>query len=247
MEEGEFTINKYAINAKIKSPTVIMASANPVGSTWSSNSKNYDNEKINMNDIPLLQPVKDRFDLKFILKDLQSEQELREYANEKTKLLAKKIPDYYQYLRKYIQYAKQLNPVITEEARLMLNEYYVNLTFSLSKSNPTFGSKRILETLIRIAKSISKLKLNNEIDKADAKDAMEFYNMVIYQYLESTVLIPDDPKSIAISEFIAILKNSTFAYSIDHLADAACKKNEYVKSYLLGGSTVKVKILVPNF
>jgi replicative DNA helicase Mcm len=234
MEEGEFTINKYAINAKIKSPTVIIASSNPVGSTWSSDSKNHDNEKINMNDIPLLQPVKDRFDLKFILKDLQSEQELREYANEKTNLLVKKIPDYYPYLRKYIQYAKQLNPILIEEARLMINEYYVNLTFSLSKSNPTFGSKRILETLIRIARSISKLKLKKEIDKADAKDAMEFYNIVIYQYLESTVLIPDDPKSIAISEFTKILKESHYAFSLEELGKIACEKNEYVKSYLLG-------------
>ena len=30
MEEGEFTINKYGINSKIKSPTVIVASANPL-------------------------------------------------------------------------------------------------------------------------------------------------------------------------------------------------------------------------
>ena len=37
MEEGEFTINKYGINAKIKSPTVIIASANPYNS-----SNNYD-------------------------------------------------------------------------------------------------------------------------------------------------------------------------------------------------------------
>jgi replicative DNA helicase Mcm len=243
MEEGEFTINKYGINAKIKSPTVIIASANPVGSTWSPNAKNYDNEKINMNDIPLLQPVKDRFDLKFILKDLESEQELQNYANEKTKQYKEKIPDYYQYLRRYIQYVKQLNPILTEEARLMLKEYYVNLTISLSKSNPTFGSKRILETLIRIAKSISKLKLKSEIDKMDAKEAMEFYNAVIYQYLDSTVLIPDDPKSIAISEFTKILKESHFAHSLEELAKIACKKNEYVKSYLLGNVNNKTNNL----
>ena len=30
MEEGEFTINKHGINAKIKSPTVIIASCNPI-------------------------------------------------------------------------------------------------------------------------------------------------------------------------------------------------------------------------
>jgi replicative DNA helicase Mcm len=234
MEEGEFTINKHGINAKIKSPTVIIASANPIGSTWSSNSKNYDNEKINMNDIPLLQPVRDRFDLKFILKDLESEQELREYADEKTKHYKEKVADYYPYLRKYIQYARKINPVLTEEARIMLKEYYINLTISLSQSNPTFGSKRILETLVRTAKSISKLKLTTEIDKGDAKDAMEFYNAAIYQYLESTVSIPADPKDIAVVEFTNILKESHFAFSLEGLAKEACEKDQYVKSYLLG-------------
>ena len=234
MEEGEFTINKHGINAKIKSPTVIIASANPVGSTWS-NPKNDINDKIDINEIPLVQPVIDRFDLKFVLRDSKDEQELRDYADAKTKLLTEKIPDYNPYLRKYIAYAKQLNPTLTEESRLLLGEYYVNLSISLSKSNPNFGSKRILETLIRIAKSISKLKLKAVVDMEDAKEALEFYNAVIYQYLESTVLIPDDPKNITISVFMDILKNSAFAYSLEELAKTACEKNEYVKSYLLGG------------
>jgi replicative DNA helicase Mcm len=233
MEEGEFTINKYGINSKIKSPTVIIASANPAGSTWT-NAKDDNNEKINMNEIPLLQPIKDRFDLKFILKDSSDEQEIRQYADEKSRLLTKKIPDYYQYLRKYIQYTKQINPILTEEARLILNEYYVNLTLSLKKSNPSLVSKRIHETLIRIAKSISKLKLKENIDVDDAKEALEFYNAVIYQYLDSTVLIPNDPKDIAIFEFTNILKNSVFAYSLEELATRACQNNKYVGAYLLG-------------
>ena len=39
MEEGEFTINKYGINARIRSPTVIIASANPVNSCWKDNDR----------------------------------------------------------------------------------------------------------------------------------------------------------------------------------------------------------------
>jgi DNA replicative helicase MCM subunit Mcm2 (Cdc46/Mcm family) len=40
MEEGEFTINKYGINARIRSPTVIIASANPVKSSWDDDNGN---------------------------------------------------------------------------------------------------------------------------------------------------------------------------------------------------------------
>ncbi len=47
MEEGEFTINKYGINALIKSPTTIVGSANPINnSTW------MDDDKIDLNEIP---------------------------------------------------------------------------------------------------------------------------------------------------------------------------------------------------
>ena len=55
------------------------------------------------------------------------------------------------------------------------------------------------------------------VDIEDAKEALEFYNAVIYQYLDSTVLIPGDPKNIAISVFADILKNSAFAYSLEEL------------------------------
>ncbi len=62
MEEGEFTINKYGINAKITSPTVIIASVNPYGSTG--DNIRFDNqERINLDQIPLIKPVIDRFDL----------------------------------------------------------------------------------------------------------------------------------------------------------------------------------------
>ena len=73
------------------------------------------------------------------------------------------------------------------------------------------------------------------VDIEDAKEALEFYSAVIYQYLDSTVLIPDDPKNIVISVFMDMLKNSAFAYTIEELAKTACEKNEYVKSFLLGG------------
>lgn len=46
MEEGQFTINKHGINARIKTPTTIIASANPINGNWK-----YD-EKVDLNEIP---------------------------------------------------------------------------------------------------------------------------------------------------------------------------------------------------
>ena len=227
MEEGEFTINKYGINAKIRSPTVIVASANPINST------NGMDDKIDMNQIPLINPIKDRFDLVFVLKDSTDEEELRAYAHKKTRLLTEKIPDYYPYLKKHIAYAKQFKPVLNDESRAAINEYYVKLANSSINCN-----KRTLETLIRIAKSISKLKLKSITDLDDAREALEFYNAVICHYTQFTVSIPGDPKNITISVLTDILKHSSAAYSLEELAKTACEKNQYVKSYLLGREAI---------
>ena len=68
MEEGEFTINKYGINSKIKSPTVIVASANPINSAT-----NDSGDKLDINQIPLINAVIDRFDLVYVVKDPEDE------------------------------------------------------------------------------------------------------------------------------------------------------------------------------
>jgi replicative DNA helicase Mcm len=230
MEEGEFTINKYGINSKITSPTVIIASANPI------NSSNDINDKIDINQIPLIKPVIDRFDLVFVLRDSQDEDELREYAEHKIEKLSKKNPNYYSYLKKHIAFAKQFKPELSVEAWSLIKEYYVKLCtkHNILSSSMKFKSRRTFDTLIRIAKSVSKLKLKNVVDAEDAREALEFFNAVIYQYTKSTVFIPEDPKYVTISVFTEILKASPTAYSLEELTKKACEKNEFVKLYLWG-------------
>lgn len=125
MEEGMFTINKYGINATINSPTVIIASANPAGSTFHYSNDEIEDEKINISQIPLIAPVIDRFDLVYTIKDLKNEKEIRQYANRKIETRKNKVPDYYQYLKKHIAFAKQFDPQLTDEAGTLISEYYV--------------------------------------------------------------------------------------------------------------------------
>ena len=82
MEEGEFSINKYGMNAHIRSPTVIIGSANPTGSKWSNINSD---GRINMDDIPAIKPLLDRFDYVFIIKTSRDEQAIRNYANVRSK------------------------------------------------------------------------------------------------------------------------------------------------------------------
>ena len=151
--------------------------------------------------------------------------------------LSTRNPNYYSYLKKHIAYAKQFRPELSFEAQNLIKEYYVNLgksSSNLFSSSIKFKSRRTFDTLVRIAKSVSKLKLKNIVDAEDARESLEFFNAVIYQYTESTVFIPDDPKHIAISVFTDILKTTSIGYSLEELTKKACEKSEYVKSYLLG-------------
>ena len=118
------------------SPTAIIASANPINGEWS------DPEKIDLDEIPAMKPLIDRFDLIFVTRNIRNEQVLRDYASKKLDLYARKvIPDYILYLQKYIEYSKRFNPVLSKEAEHMLKEYYVGVAlrccFALDETTVT--------------------------------------------------------------------------------------------------------------
>ncbi len=257
MEEGSFTINKHGINARVSSSTVIIASSNPMGSTWKKPYNKYDDpdyegnhgnftnhngsydDKIDLSNIPVLTPILDRFDIVLVIRTTNSEKIHRDYADIKTNQVSDPmiIPNYLTYLKKHLQYSKKINPVLTEEAKTIIKEFYVKL----ATSNTFYygSSKRALEKLIRIAKSISKLKLKNRVEAEDATEALEFFNAVIYQYVSSVISIPKNPKERTIELFTEILKKSSFSFSLEALAEEACKRDEYVAYYLLGSSDYK--------
>jgi MoxR-like ATPase len=221
MEEGEFTINKYGINARIRAPTAIIASANPLNnSSW------IHDDKIDLDEIPAIKPLIDRFDLMFVFRTLRDATTIREYAERKSDLEDRLIPDYYTYLKKHIIYAKQLipNPKLSDEAKSMLNDYWINLA-------ENFGSPRILETLFRLAKSRARLKLKQVVDAEDARETMQFYNIILQQH-QQVVSIPDSPRDVTYNECVSILKESKLAITLDELVKSACQRNEQVKRYL---------------
>jgi replicative DNA helicase Mcm len=222
MEEGEYTINKHGINARIKAPTTIIASANPVN-----NSTFLSDDKIDLDEIPAIKPLIDRFDLLFVFRTPRNIEDIRKYAYKKSELDSKIIPDYYSFLRKYILYSKRFNPILNDEARAMLTEYWVDLA-------GRFGSPRILETLFRLAKAVTRLKLKKVVDAEDARFTMQFYNIVLEQH-KQVVNIPDNPRDITYNECLNILRESSnfpLSFSFEELIAAACQRNEHVRRYI---------------
>jgi replicative DNA helicase Mcm len=223
MEEGEFTINKHGINARIKASTTIFASANPRQQSLSTES-----ETINLDNIPAINPLIDRFDLIFVFSTFNDSDELREYINIKSEREDKKQPDYSNYIKKHISYSKRFNPIFTDESKSILNEYY----FDISKMRSPFITPRRRESLYRLARAIARIKLKDVVDVNDAKEAVEFFNIMISKFLRA-VKIPENPRDLAVKICIEILKNhKSSGISLQELIKKAKQENQQIRDYL---------------
>ena len=200
MEEEDFTKTAYGFHTKIQSPTTIIASTNPIN-----NSKWKNSEKIDLNEFPVLGPIFDRFDLKFVFRTKKVPTEIKEFGKKYSQILAKKaegqLPDYTPFLVKYIEYARQLKPVLNEEAITMLEEFYINIKIK------GFGSERVLPTLHKLIKAVARLKLKTIADEEDAKEVMEFYNVMLVDFQKS-VVVSQSPRDLAYNECLLLLERS---------------------------------------
>ena len=232
-QEQEFTTNKFGQNFHVDAPTVIIGSANPVGGTWKSGYDYEDGDKVDLDKIPMIKPLIDRFDLIFTFKDNRDEDILAEYAFKKSEMEDKRTPDYTAYISKHIMYAKQRyhKPKFSGEAKSMLNQYYVKIRVN-------FGSPRIRETIYRIAQNIARLKLKDIVDAIDANETMRFYN-VILQQMDMIVALPSNPRDITYEECLKLLKESTFPISYEEVVRVVCEKNALVTRYI--GKSLKLE------
>ncbi|MGA9934808.1 MAG: AAA family ATPase [Nitrososphaeraceae archaeon] len=221
MEEGAFSINKYGMNARIRSPTVIIASANPTTQKWTNTN---DDGKISLDDIPAVKPMIDRFDYVLIFITIRDPTEIREYAYKKSKLESSIIPNYNEFLIKYLKYAKRFEPKISDEAEVILNEYYISIA-------KMAGSARIRDTVYRTAKMISRLNLREIVSREDAIEACKFYNVILGGY-DQIRIIPANPRDHAYNEFLYLLEAEQKPIPFEDLIKKACDKDEYIKTYI---------------
>jgi DNA replicative helicase MCM subunit Mcm2 (Cdc46/Mcm family) len=97
-------------------------------------------------------------------------------------------------------FARTFDPIITEEAKAMLSEYW----FKMAK-NGIRGLPRKLDTLERIVIAVTKLKLKGFADVEEAREAMEFYNVILLNY-QQTVPISRYPRDIIYEEVCKVVE-----------------------------------------
>ncbi|XRO77328.1 ATP-binding protein [Methanocaldococcus sp. 10A] len=187
MEQQRVDVSKAGIKASLPARCAILAACNP---KWGRFNKDLTvAEQIN---IPA--PLLSRFDLIFPLMDIpektkddaiyrHSIRKKREFLkNKEDKLIINGVEITDDFILKYIHYARQLKPVISEEAEDVLTKYYVELRVTAYEKCGTVPiTMRQGEALQRIAEAIAKAKLKEQVDAEDAKEAIEIMDYCLKQ------------------------------------------------------------------
>lgn len=175
MEQHIVKIDKAGVHAMLPARAAILAAANPTLGRYDRNKTVSEN----LSTLPI--PIISRFDLIFILKDEPDTKEdvaLSEHIlemNDKSKesIIAREL------LRKYIAYARRLNPKMSREAKRYLRDYYNKMRALSKKSDgqtPIAITVRQLESLIRMTEAHARITLKTKTDEKDAIAAIEIMN-----------------------------------------------------------------------
>jgi replicative DNA helicase Mcm len=176
MEQHTVSVAKGGIVATLNARTAILAAANP-------SLGRYDAYKTVAENINLPVTILSRFDLIFVLKDVP-EKDMDEKMSAHILELHKKgtvsleTPIASDMLRKYISYAKNIKPVLTDQAMQRLKEFYLEMRAVTEKieGSPIAITARQLESLVRLAEARARVALRKKVTVEDAEAAVVIMN-----------------------------------------------------------------------
>ncbi|MEM2093936.1 MAG: minichromosome maintenance protein MCM [Candidatus Bathyarchaeia archaeon] len=170
MEQQTVSVAKGGIVATLNARASILAAANPALGR-------YDPYRSITENINLPTTILSRFDLIFVIKDepiTDVDKKMAEHilTLHKTRSAPSEPPIPLPLLRKYIAYAKQIDPVITDEAARRLQDFYLQMRTSESRESPIAITARQLESLVRLAEARARAACRREVTVEDAQAAI---------------------------------------------------------------------------
>lgn len=171
MEQHTVSVAKGGIVATLNARTAILAAANP-------SLGRYEPHRNVAENISLPVTILSRFDLIFVLRDIPNKEidskmseHILEIHRKGTPPTETPIPP--DLLRKYISYAKTIEPALTPEALQRLKDFYLAMrSASETEGSPVAITARQLESLVRIAEARARSALKNEVAVEDAEAAI---------------------------------------------------------------------------
>jgi len=168
MEQQTVSVAKGGIVATLNARASVLAAANPALGR-------YDPYRNISENISLPVTILSRFDLIFVMRDvpeaeLDSRMSEHILALHKMKTTPEEAPLPPELLRKYISYAKRIQPVLSDDAVKELREFYLRMrSISGSAESPVAITPRQLESLIRLSESRARSFLRDKVTVEDAR------------------------------------------------------------------------------
>jgi len=181
MEQQTVSVAKAGIVCSLNARTAILATANPKESS-------YDPKKSVVDNINMPANLMSRFDFIWLMLDKRNkdmDRRLAEHlvsmyseAGVRKKEEAQVEPDLF---RRYVAFAKKwVHPKINDAAAASLIKNYSELRNQGASAEVITATPRILETLIRIAESLAKLELRDEVTVDDVSEAVRLLKAATY-------------------------------------------------------------------
>ena len=178
LEQQTVSIAKAGIMATLNTRCSVLAAANPKFGR-------FDRYKTVADQIDLPAPILSRFDLTFVIEDKPNFENDRKLAQHILNTHKDRTINYEiepELLRKYIGYARKLNPTLTDEATKVLEEFYVEIRGGgVDEDAPVPITARQLEAIIRLAEASAKLQLKDKVGADDALRAIRLQQECLRQ------------------------------------------------------------------
>ena len=176
LEQHTVSVAKGGIVATLNARTAVLAAANPQFGRYNPYRTIADN-------INLPVTLLSRFDLYFIMKDTPDPDADGRMSDHiltvhHTKRAPIETPLSSDMLRKYIAYAKRIEPILTDEAAAAIREYYLRMrAMSGSAESPVPITPRQLEALVRLAEARARQFLRDRVSVEDTQAIIRLFSI----------------------------------------------------------------------
>lgn len=186
MSEQEISLSKAGLNPTLPAKTTILAAANP-------RDGRFDPYEPTATQVDLDPALFSRFDLVFTMADTPDEQQDREISQHMNHVqkIGQQIehddftPDLEdeevnpeiepEVMRAYIAHARDIVPVLTDEAAERIEDEYVKLRTANDDDGPIPTTARMNDALVRLAEASARIRLDDRIMVEDAEAAIAIH------------------------------------------------------------------------
>ena len=239
MNKGYCDFNKLGIRKRIFAKTNVIVGANPTTINWQHP------DRIDKSELPVKLTLIDRLDFMHIFRDVQGEQETKEWSAGMFELSQKHINTDYIFLRKYIHYIRTESRFREVEfADLELAQKLSEAWTEIKLTYPSLISKRGYESIFRTATAVARFMCKEIVDKEVIEQTIDFIREMYRAFGADVINKSMDPHDMAFIEICQVIKNfadgleyimtedeSSFDITLNEAAQKACDKNPEIRDY----------------